>query len=168
LASLRGEEEFTKLLARAKHYQSPCIDTAENRQFDFWIGEWDVVSTNGGAVAGSSKIELILGSCVIQENWTGGLGHAGKSYNTFNPNLKRWEQFWVDDTAGMTHFYGNLKDGVMDYWTDEIPQPDGTKLKRHLQFIPQGADQVRQFSQGSADGGKTWTVEYDLTYHRKK
>jgi len=168
LASLRGDEEFTKLLARAKHYRAPCVDTAENRQFDFWIGEWDVVSTNGGALAGNSKIELILGSCVIQENWTGGLGHAGKSYNTFNPNLKRWEQFWVDDAAGMIHFYGNLKDGVMDYWTDEIPQPDGTKLKRHLQFIPQGADQVRQFSQGSTDGGKTWTVEYDLTYHRKK
>jgi hypothetical protein len=23
---------------------------------------------------------------------------------------------------------------------------------------------VRQFSQGSSDGGKTWHVEYDLTY----
>jgi len=168
LASLRTDEGFTKLLAQAKHYQAPCTDTAENRQFDFWIGEWDVVSTITETPAGNSKIELILGSCVIQENWTGGLGHAGKSYNTFNPNLKRWEQFWVDDTAGMIHFYGNLKNGVMDYWTDEIPQPDATKLKRHLQFIPQGADQVRQFSQGSTDGGKTWTVEYDLTYHRKK
>jgi hypothetical protein len=78
LALLRGDEEFTKLLARAKHYQAPCVETAKNRQFDFWIGEWNVVSTNGGAVAGNSKIELILGSCVIQENWTGGLGHAGK------------------------------------------------------------------------------------------
>ena len=98
----------------------------------------------------------------------GGMGHAGKSYNTFNSDLKRWEQFWVDDTAGMIHFYVHLKDGVMDYWTDEIPQPDGTKLKRHLQFIPPGTGQVRQFSQGSTDGGNTWTVEYDLTYHRKK
>lgn len=170
LAALRGDQEFTKVLARAKHYQAPCVDTAENRQLDFWIGEWDVVATNGGAAAGSSKIESILGTCVIQENWTtgGAAQHAGKSYNTFNPNLKRWEQFWVDDTAGMIHFYGSLKDGVMDYWTDEVPQPDGTKLERHLQFIPQGTDQVRQFSQGSTDGGKTWTVEYDLTYHRKK
>lgn len=168
LASLRGDEEFARLLALAKHSQAPCVDTSENRQFDFWIGEWDVVSTVGGAVAGKSKIELILGSCVIQENWTGSLGHSGKSYNTFNPRLKRWEQFWVDDTDGMIHFYGTLKDGVMDYWTDEIPQPDGRGLKRHLQFIPQGPDQVRQFSQGSTDGGKTWSVEYDLTYHRKK
>jgi len=27
---------------------------------------------------------------------------------------------------------------------------------------------VRQFSQGSTDGGKTWNVEYDFTYVRKK
>jgi len=45
---------------------------------------------------------------------------------------------------------------------------DGTKLKRQLQFFPLGPDKVRQFSQGSTDGGKTWTVEYDFTYIRKK
>jgi hypothetical protein len=27
---------------------------------------------------------------------------------------------------------------------------------------------VRQFSQRSEDGGKTWSVEYDFTYFRKK
>jgi hypothetical protein len=49
-----------------------------------------------------------------------------------------------------------------------MPQPDGSKLKRHLQFIPMGADKVRQFSRGSTDGGATWQVEYDFTYDRKK
>jgi len=56
----------------------------------------------------------------------------------------------------------------MDYFTDEIPQTSGPALKRHLQFIPTGSDKVRQFSRGSTDGGKTWTVEYDFTYTRKK
>jgi hypothetical protein len=60
-----------------------------------------------------------------------------------------------------------LKDGVMDYWTDDLPQPDGTRLKRHLQFFKLGSDAVRQFSQGSSDGGKSWQVEYDFTYIRK-
>jgi hypothetical protein len=41
-------------------------------------------------------------------------------------------------------------------------------LRRHLQFIPAGPDRVRQFSRGSSDGGKTWQVEYDFTYDRKK
>ncbi len=56
----------------------------------------------------------------------------------------------------------------MDFYTDEVVQPDGTKLKRHLQFFNLSPDKVRQFSQGSTDGGKTWKVEYDFTYTRKK
>jgi hypothetical protein len=69
---------------------------------------------------------------------------------------------------GEYFFYGGLKDGVMDYWTDEIPQPGGPPLKRHLQFFKLGPDKVRQFSQGSTDGGETWKPEYDFTYIRKK
>jgi hypothetical protein len=56
----------------------------------------------------------------------------------------------------------------MDYFTDEIPQAGAPALKRHLQIIPMGPDKVRQFSRGSTDGGKTWNVEYDFTYSRKK
>ncbi len=169
LAKLRSDSRFAALVEQAKHNQLPCNYTAENRQFDFWVGEWDVVATQGGTSAGHSRIERELGNCVIWENWTSlGSSYAGKSYNTYNASLKRWEQFWVDNAGGMIHFYGGLKDGVMDYWTDDIPQPDGSKLKRHLQFFNLGPDQVRQFSQGSKDGGKTWAVEYDFTYNRVK
>jgi len=168
LAELRGDARFPKLVEQAKRNQKPCAYSTENRQFDFWLGEWNVVTTRGEVPAGSSKIELILGDCVIQENWTGGGGGTGKSYNIYNQPLKRWEQYWVDSVGGNIFFYGGLKDGVMDYWTDAIPQPDGTTLKRHLQFFNLGPDTVRQFSQGSNDDGKTWHVEYDFTYNRKK
>ena len=169
LATLRGDPRFAKSVAQAEHNLKPCAYAIENHQFDFWIGEWDVVTTEGGVTAGSSRIEKILNDCVVLENWTSANApYQGKSYNTYNTNLKRWEQFWADNSQGMIHFYGNLKDGVMDYWTDELPQPDGKKLKRHLQFIPQGSDKLRQFSQGSYDDGKTWFVEYDLTYVKKK
>lgn len=170
LASLRSDSRFAKVAEQVKRNAKPCAYNPLNRQFDFWVGEWDVVTADGANPAGSSRIELILGDCVIQENWTSGgnTGYEGKSYNIYNPDLHRWEQFWNDNAGGMIHFYGELKNGVMDYWTDEIPQKDETKLKRHLQFIPSGADKVRQFSQGSTDGGKTWHVEYDFIYNRKK
>jgi tetratricopeptide (TPR) repeat protein len=167
LQSLRNDSRFATLVEQAKHNQAPCNYTAENRQFDFWVGEWNVIPTSGGPPQGSSRIEKELGNCVIWENWTSlGGSYAGKSYNVYNPNLKRWEQFWVDNVGGMIHFHGGLKEGVMDYWTDDIPQPDGTKLRRHLQFFNQGPDKVRQFSQGSTDGGKSWHTEYDFTYLR--
>jgi tetratricopeptide (TPR) repeat protein len=169
LAALRADERFAKMRAQAEHNLKPCATTSENRQFDFWLGEWDVQTTDGGVPAGQSKIELILGDCVVQENWqSNGNPYAGKSYNIYNTALKRWEQFWVDNSAGNIFFYGGLKDGVMDYWTDEIPQPNGPALKRHLQFIKLAPDKVRQYSQGSTDGGKTWKPEYDFTYIRKK
>jgi len=170
LAELKSDARFTKILEIVTHNQKPCAFAAENRQFDFWLGEWNVVTSQGESPAGDSRIELILGDCVVQENWTsaGNIGYSGKSYNIYNAAAKRWEQYWVDNAGGNIFFYGGLKDGVMDYWTDEIPQPDGKKLKRHLQFIKLGPDKVRQFSQGSNDGGKTWFVEYDFTYNRKK
>jgi tetratricopeptide (TPR) repeat protein len=169
LQSLRSDSRFAELVEKATRNQKPCVYKAENRQFDFWVGEWDVTDSSSGATAGSSRIEKELGDCVIWENWTSANStYAGKSYNIYNPSLKRWEQFWVDNVGGMIHFYGGLKDGVMDFYTDEIPQSDGTKLKRHLQFFNLSPDKVRQFSQGSTDSGKTWNVEYDFTYDRRK
>jgi tetratricopeptide (TPR) repeat protein len=171
LDPLRADARFAPLLEQARHNQTPCVYKAENRQFDFWIGDWDVVTTREGATAGTSHIERAIGDCVIWENWTSlgnGAGYAGKSYNIYNADFARWEQFWVDNQGGVIHFTGGLKDGVMDFTTDELPQPDGTRLKRHLQFFSLGPDKVRQFSQGSTDGGGTWTVEYDLTYNRRK
>jgi tetratricopeptide (TPR) repeat protein len=169
LAALREDARFGKLMEQAKKNQRPCAYAAENRQFDFWLGEWNAVTTQGAIPAGDSKIELILEDCVVLENWKSKNNpYAGKSYNIYNQSLKRWEQYWVDNVGGNIFFHGEPKDGVMEYWTEEIPQPDGTKLKRHLQFFPVGRDTVRQFSQGSTDGGKTWHVEYDFTYNRKK
>jgi len=170
LASLRSDARFARLVEQANRNLAPCAHTAENRQFDFWVGEWNVETSQGGIPAGQSRIEKTLGDCVILENWqSNGNPYSGKSYNIYNTSLKRWEQFWVDNVGGNIFFYGGLsKDGAMDYYTDELPQPDGTKLKRHLQFFPLGPDKVRQFSQGSTDGGKTWNVEYDFTYLRKK
>ncbi len=128
LAALRSDARFAKLVEQAKKNQRPCAYTAENRQFDFWVGEWSVTTTQGDIPAGDSKIDLILEDCVVQENWKSQNGpYSGKSYNIYNQ-----------------------------------------ALKRHLQFIPLGPDKVRQFSRGSTDGGKTWNVEYDFTYTRKK
>jgi len=170
LADLRGDARFASLLAQAERNQAPCEYRAESRQFDFWVGDWSVVTTRELTPVGRSHIERAIGDCVIWENWTslGESGYAGKSYNIYNVDLKRWEQFWVDNGGDTIHFHGALVDGVMDFYTDAIPQADGKLLTRRLRFYSLGVDRVRQFSQGSTDGGKTWTVEYDFTYQRAK
>ena len=169
LTALHGDARFEKAVEQARKNQRPCAYSTENRQFDFWVGEWEVSTTQGAIPAGNSKIELILGDCVVLENWKSlNSPYSGKSYNIYNGALKRWEQYWVDNVGGNIFFHGELKDGMMEYWTDDIPQSSGPALRRHLQFSKLGPDKVRQFSQGSTDGGKTWNVEYDFTYVRKK
>lgn len=165
--SLRSNDQFIALAKQVQHNAAPC-DDAEFKQFDFWLGDWDVASAADGVHRGASHISKEMGGCVVWENWTSaGSPYFGKSYNTWNPNLKRWEQYWVDTSAGVMFFHGELKDNnIMDYWTDDVAQAGGGTLLRHLQFFNLGPDKVRQFSQGSTDSGKTWHTEYDFIYTR--
>ena len=164
--AFRKDDQFLAVAKQVQHNAAPCED-AEFRQFDFWIGDWDVASAADNVQRGSSHISKEMNGCVVWENWTSaGNPYFGKSYNTWNPNLKRWEQYWVDSSAGVMFFHGGLKDNVMDYWTDDVAQATGGKLLRHLQFFNLGPDKVRQFSQGSTDGGATWHTEYDFIYTR--
>ncbi len=167
LASLRDEPAFKNLIEKADTVAHPCAHQPEYRQFDFWIGEWDVVTTQGHNPAGTSSIQLIIDQCVLLENWSGGAGGTGKSFNHYDTATKKWIQDWVDSQSNSIHFEGNLDGGVMSLFADSR-KPDGTLIKRHLQFFKLDADHVRQFSQQSSDGGKTWTNEYDFTYNRKK
>jgi len=88
--------------------QPPCHRSSEFRQFDFWIGEWEV-HTPDGKLAGESRIQLIEGDCVIFENYTGRSGYSGKSFNIYNASVDKWQQFWVDNQGGVLEFEEEFK-----------------------------------------------------------
>src|SRR5262245_45111748 len=136
----------------------------EMRQFDFWIGEWDVLNPQG-IQAGTSRIDLILSDCVILENWTDRFGGQGKSFNKYNTANKTWEQFWVDEQGTTTYYHGKLEGKNMVFHAD--PSPDGKTGERTMTFFNLGPDKVRQLGQITNDGGKTWTTQFDLTYVRR-
>jgi len=54
-------------------------------------------------------------------------------------------------------------DGNLYYEADQFASPN----KIRMTFFNQGPNQVRQLGHVSTDGGKTWTVSFDLTYVRK-
>ena len=163
LAGLRADARFQQALDRADRNGRPCAYAAENRQFDFWLGEWEV--DFGGQPAGSSNVQLLLEGCVLYENWTGVNGYTGKSFNAYNPEKKKWQQFWVDAMGRITLYEGGLQDGRLVYVGENLV--DGKPTLRRMTFTPLGDGRVRQFGEDSTDGGKTWTVQYDLTYARK-
>jgi len=148
-------------------HAKPCAARPESRQFDFWIGEWRVENEKGEK-AGDSSIQLILGDCVIFENWTSVRGMTGKSFNTWNPYRKKWQQSWVADTGDVQDFRdGEFKDGVMRFLAEAVTR-EGKPILRRLSFHHLNKDRVRQHSERSLDGGKSWATEYDFAYLRKR
>ena len=145
----------------------PCKESPAYRGMDFWMGEWEV-ETAKGAPAGASQIELILDGCIILENWTGTNGYAGKSFNLFHGDSSKWEQIWVDNQGQVTRYEGDAKDGNIYLSPGAASTPTARRSLKKMTFFPKGPDQVRQFGEISADGGTTWTAEYDLLYKRKK
>src|SRR5262245_6018842 len=63
------------------------------RQFDFWLGRWDVFT--GTTLAGTNEVKSRVDGCVVEENWTSaGLGR-GRSLNAYDAATGTWSQFWV-------------------------------------------------------------------------
>ncbi|HEV7644749.1 MAG TPA: tetratricopeptide repeat protein [Pyrinomonadaceae bacterium] len=162
--AIKTEQRFKDLLQKEDVAVNPCKASAEFRQFDFWIGEWDTKNQQG-VPSGSSSIQLILGTCVIFENWASPVT-TGKSFNIFDVNDKKWHQTWVDDKGTFTHYIGEFKDGKMMLVNDSVVNGKKTLARMTFSKLPGG--DVRQHGENSTDEGKTWTTTFDLTYSRKK
>lgn len=160
------------LLPSQNFAQLPC-GKPEFRQFDFWIGEWEVYGKNGQK-AGESRITLILDSCIILEEWTSanktqGITYAGKSFNKFNPMTDQWQQTWVDNVGGSTEYLkGKYSEKKIIFETDAFPFKKDTIAVRKLTFYDLGPAKVRQHGEITKDKGVSWATEYDLEYRRKK
>jgi tetratricopeptide (TPR) repeat protein len=165
---IRNDESFKNLILKANDKLYPCLKNSHAREFDFWIGDWDVYPTGGSQVAGSSKIEMESGGCFILENWTAiGFPNTGKSMNFIDPVTDKWKQVWVGSGGTVTEYInGVYKDSVMEFESSSTSGQGIMKIR--FRFFNKGLNQVRQFQEYSTDDGKTWNVSYDLTYIRKK
>jgi hypothetical protein len=150
---------------------APDCSAAVHRQFDFWVGEWDVVPNGTGLKPGqkpsSNVITRAHGGCVLVENWTGATGGTGMSVNIYDRTRGQWHQTWVDSGGGVHEYWGNLEGSSMVFH-GTTPVPSSPELLMHvrLRFIPTGRDVVRQLSERlNADG--TWSTNYDLIYTRR-
>jgi len=163
---LHGDERFEAALKLIRANRYPCRSNPNNRLFDFWVGHWDVTAL--GQPAGTNDVRLILGDCVIFENWESVSGTTGKSFNFYDAGEDHWRQIWVDDTGGVLEFTGQVRDGVM-YYTAETHDPQSGAVTLHkLTFSPHSDGSVRQFWEQSTDDGKSWSVAFDGRYVRSQ
>ena len=71
------------------------------RQFDFWLGQWEVIDPTGTTFQGTNIIESELDGCVVEENWTGAGGVSGRSINFYDASADVWSQMWVAAGGGL-------------------------------------------------------------------
>ena len=145
----------------------PCTAPV-HRQFDFWVGAWDVIGANG-KFAGTNRIELVDGGCALFESWSsGGGGYTGRSLNSVGGD-DRWRQTWVDSGGLRLELVGGLVDGKMVLEGETPPSaPSGPPAKNRITWSPETEGRVRQHWETSADGGKTYTSAFDGMYHPVK
>jgi hypothetical protein len=155
--------EFSDPPAQASAAPRPCA-SPEHRQFDFWIGEWDVTLATGKP-AGRNRITPLLGGCALREEWTGASGTHGTSLNTYDAPARRWRQTWVDDSGTVLVLEGRFDRGRMTL-QGELPGDGGRSAKQRITWTPQSGGAIRQHWESSSDGGRTWKTEFDGTYRK--
>lgn len=136
----------------------------EFRQFDFWMGEWEVRDAEG-EIVGHNTITRVARGCGLLENWQGATGGRGVSINTYDADRGRWTQRWVG--AGSTLWLeGGLEDGRMVLaGTRPRSTPRGDVLDR-ITWTPLADGRVRQLWEVSPDGGESWRAIFEGFYTR--
>jgi hypothetical protein len=145
---------------------APCMSDSNARRFDFWVGEWDVTPAGDTTVVGHSVVQIVSGGCALLENWTASNGSQGKSLNSYNTGLGRWQQYWVGQGGGTTEYRESRWNGKTLVFIAHSRNAKGS-FEQRLSFTPLDSSTVRQLGETSTDGGKSWKVGYDFHYHRK-
>jgi hypothetical protein len=146
----------------------PACTGPEHRQFDFWVGEWQVTQTGKRDVVATSLIEKLYGGCAVRENWMPIKGTVGGSLNNYVREDGRWHQTWVDSSNSRVEFSGGLTDGRMvltGFWKG-VNGPGKDALIR-MTYSKNADGSVRQHGEQSTDHGLSWSTNFDFTYHPK-
>lgn len=166
LAMLAGIPAFDTLIASLTAQAFPCEHDDAFRQFDFWLGEWDV-HVAGGALAGHNLITSEQRGCYLNESWTSATGGTGSSINYLDRATDEWVQIWNDASGNQIHIRGGLTDnGMFMEGTIHYVASNSTLPFRAL-WTPLEDGRVRQFFEQSNDDGKTWVAWFEGFYSRK-
>ena len=128
----------------------------KHRDFDFWLGTWQISSPTG-APAGFNDIRSDLDGCVVLEHYSAGT-YRGRSINMFDAATNAWFQTWVDVVGVNLRISGGLQG------SDMVMSGAGPGGLNRITWTPLPQDRLRQHWQVSPDGGTTWATLFDGFY----
>jgi len=110
--ALRSNVTFQRVYRAVRRRVFPCEGIAAARDFDFWVGTWEV-RLEDGTLVGHNTISRRDGGCTILESWSGAGGSSGTSINYYQPSRDQWRQIWTGSNGTLIDISGGLNDGVM-------------------------------------------------------
>lgn len=133
---------------------NPCLDPHQ-KEFDFWVGKWDLTwpGEKPGEIAhGTNNIRRTLDGCVIHEDFSGGdsIHMRGTSVST----------------GGYLDFVGDFSNGQMILQREAVR--NGEKILQRMVWKNISANELDWSWESSADGGKTWQVNWPIHYKRMR
>jgi len=139
-----------------------AIDSLPARQFDFWLGDWDLRWEPDGC--GVNVITSILDDHVVLEQFDGrpSIPLAGMSVSVFDRDIGRWRQVWVDSDGQYLDFVGGFEGERMVL---ERRRSDG-RLQRMV-WSNIAAESLLWSWEHSDDDGARWTVDWAIDYRRR-
>jgi len=151
----------------------PC-DTPQHRQFDYWVGDWQVFdASNNNQLVAVDHIEKHSEGCIIQQNLTfitdlyrrEGVGYrlAGIGVNRFDG--ERWLQLWADNQWGAIALRGAPDEHGSLVFTSIVPSR-GRDLKIIYEKHADGT--VRNLEYVAPTGTQKWEKYGDLIYRRNR
>jgi hypothetical protein len=151
--------------AAARTEKAAC-SSPEHRQFDFWVGTWDVRRPDG-TLAGRNQIESILDGCGVYEQYASAKGpYTGRSLNIYDASRQRWHQTWIDNDGLLLQLDGALVDGKMSMRGTTFS--GSSQLMHEIAWEKLPGDSVRQVWRTSADNGQSWKEIFVGIYSRAK
>lgn len=135
--------------------QTVVCNTAESRQFDFWLGEWTVTGVH-------SSITRDESGCTIFELYRAPM--TGRSISFYDPETAMWYQTYVSaGGAQPLKMSGRVEDGRMIMY---VRTPNGN-LSSRWTWERIDANTVIQKSEATADNGVTFSPVFTGTYTRR-
>jgi hypothetical protein len=137
------------------------------RQFDFWIGDWDVFDVDSpGKPVARARIDPILDGCVLREDYQDTNGHKGQSFNIYDAAGKVWRQSWVTNRGEFLLLRGDIERGSMVMnGVRRSANGQGQRIRGVWKPTENG---VRETAVTSVDGGRTWKLWFDLLFRPHK
>jgi len=145
----------------------PC-SAAEFRQFDFWVGEWDLTwtSRDGQEKHGVNRTTRMFGPCAIREEFSADNGAlSGTSLSVYVPTERKWKQTWVDDSGAYLDFTGTFTDGRMIL--GRSARRGGSAFLQRMQWYNITPDSLDWNWERSDDNGTSWVVMWKIHYTRR-